>query len=245
MELLEGVWLYELAELDGIHKADVEKVKAFASRQVDRGRMAYGRIKEEHPRACTFWGTTNKDQYLRDETGNKRFLPVKTSKIDLEALRRDRDQLWAESVLREAEGVSIVLPESLWEEAAVEQEKRVTVSEGMKDILASDLLDIHCVVVEGYQRIMSKEVATKILGISPDRYSQAVWLDIGKCMRALGWEGPMTMDMGNNNKQKGYQRKATPEQLEASQKPASGGAVARMAGYAVAYGRKSLDDIPF
>lgn len=125
MENLQGVWIQEIAELDGISKTDVNTVKTFASRQGDRGRPAYGRVVEVRPRQCIFFGSTNESAYLRDETGNRRFWPVRVSEIDLRALERDRDQLWAEAVLREASGESIVLPERLWKAAAAEQLTRM------------------------------------------------------------------------------------------------------------------------
>ena len=85
MELLEGVWFYEICELEGLSRAETSKVKAFASRAVDQGRPAYGRFKETRFRQTVFIGTTNDDKYLRDMTGNRRFWPVKVGKIDLEA----------------------------------------------------------------------------------------------------------------------------------------------------------------
>lgn len=97
MEALEGVWIYEICELEGISRADTSKVKSFASRDTDRGRPAYGRFRENRPRQNILVGTTNDDQYLRDQTGNRRFWPVRTTTIDVEALARDRDQLWAEA----------------------------------------------------------------------------------------------------------------------------------------------------
>jgi Virulence-associated protein E/Bifunctional DNA primase/polymerase, N-terminal/Primase C terminal 2 (PriCT-2) len=123
-ELLEGVWLYEIGDLTGMKRAEVEHVKAFASRTEDRARPAYGRYLETRKRRCVFIGTTNQDQYLISDTGNRRFWPVKTGRIDLEALKRDRDQLWAEAATCEARGISIVLPEKLWGHATEEQEKR-------------------------------------------------------------------------------------------------------------------------
>ena len=125
MELLEGVWIYELCELEGLSRADTSKVKAFASRSVDQGRPAYGRFKETRPRQAVFIGTTNDDKYLRDMTGNRRFWPVKVGKIDLEALQRDRDQLFAEAAICEEKGELLVLPEELWPAAQIEQEARL------------------------------------------------------------------------------------------------------------------------
>ena len=78
MEALEGVWLHELCELAGMRHTDVNKIKAFASRAVDKGRPAYARYSESRPRRGIFIGTTNDDEYLKDETGNRRFWPIRT-----------------------------------------------------------------------------------------------------------------------------------------------------------------------
>lgn len=120
-EAMCGVWLYEIAELTGMRRAETEHVKAFASRTVDRARPAYGRFRVDRPRRAICFATTNDDEYLKSETGNRRFWPVVTSRIDLAALRADRDQLWAEAADLEARGVSIVLPEKLWKAASDEQ----------------------------------------------------------------------------------------------------------------------------
>ncbi len=120
-EAMCGVWLYEIAELTGMRRAETEHVKAFASRTVDRARPAYGRFRVDRPRRAICFATTNDDEYLKSETGNRRFWPVVTGHIELEALRRDRDQLWAEAAELEAKGVSISLPEHLWKVAGDEQ----------------------------------------------------------------------------------------------------------------------------
>src|SRR6516165_6595829 len=77
IESLRGRWIVEAAELSGMRRADIEHLKAFLSRQVDRARLAYGRIVSEVPRQCVIVGTTNSLEYLRDTTGNRRFWPVR------------------------------------------------------------------------------------------------------------------------------------------------------------------------
>jgi hypothetical protein len=127
-ELLEqtpGAILVEIAELSGLARSEIEHVKSQITRQKDKARLSYARFAIERPRQFLFVGTTNNDRYLNDSTGNRRFLPVKVGGIDLEALKRDRDQLFAEAVSLETAGHPTSLPKDLWELAASEQSKRV------------------------------------------------------------------------------------------------------------------------
>lgn len=96
---LRGKWITELGELSALSRHELQAVKAFLTRKVDSYRASYARRAKDWPRRCVFAGSTNDEEYLKDEE-NRRFWPVKTGNIDLVALREDRDQLWAEAVHR-------------------------------------------------------------------------------------------------------------------------------------------------
>ena len=106
LEQIQGSWLIEMAELSGLRKADVEATKHFISKQIDTFRPAYGRVSETYPRQCVFVATTNKYDFLKDPSGNRRFMPVKvqetkiTENPKLMSLLKDSkeiNQIWAEA----------------------------------------------------------------------------------------------------------------------------------------------------
>jgi putative DNA primase/helicase len=97
-QLLRGAWAIEFAEVDKYRGRDAAVLKSFISSPVDRYRPSYGRRTVDIPRQCVFVGTTNEVEYLGDATGGRRWLPVRVGEIDIEALRRDREQLFAEAL---------------------------------------------------------------------------------------------------------------------------------------------------
>lgn len=128
MEQLRRAWVVELGELSSIKRSDVEQVKAHLSKQVDIYRAAYARRVLEHPRQCVFCGTTNEALFLKGDTGNRRFwvIPVvaelRKYKDWSEAIRRDRDQLWAEAVHYYKQGEPLYLSKELEAQAKQRQQ---------------------------------------------------------------------------------------------------------------------------
>src|SRR5581483_7104435 len=83
---IRGVWIVEISELDSLARSEIASIKAFMSRTADRFRPPFGKRVVECPRQCVFAGTVNHTEYLRDETGARRFWPVLCGTIDIEAL---------------------------------------------------------------------------------------------------------------------------------------------------------------
>jgi hypothetical protein len=207
-----GVWLYEIADLAGMSKADVDKVKAFASRLSDRARPAYGRHLTAQPRRCIFFATTNNETYLKSQTGNRRFWPVKTDRIDLAALRRDRDQLWAEAAGIEATGAPLKLPETLWSVAAIEQDKRRDPDPW--DEMLANVKGTVCDSADGRgkeERISTTELLKVRLNLPADKCTDAAAKRLSYCMRRLGWEKPEDPIRipGVSGKVRGFRRPVT------------------------------------
>lgn len=102
---IQGTWIQELGELAGVSKAELNRIKGWITRQDDKFRAPYMMLPASYPRRAVFAATTNEKYYLRDTTGNRRWWPsVCVFKLQAEALRAIRDQLWAEAVVRFREG---------------------------------------------------------------------------------------------------------------------------------------------
>lgn len=124
MEQIQGSWIFELAELDALKRADISAVKHFISKTEDRYRVAYGKRVEHFPRRCVFFGTTNEEDFLRDVTGNRRFWVInckgRTGRVRFNDYLTEETvaQLWAEAKERRAQGESLYLAEEGLEEQA-------------------------------------------------------------------------------------------------------------------------------
>lgn len=126
-EKLQGFWIMEIGEMNGIKKVEVETVKSFASRQDDKFRVAYGTVVESHPRQCVICGTSNSQHFLRDVTGNRRFWPVQvTGECSLHPWNMDKpllEQIWAEALTLYNAGEELILKGNDAEMAAEKQQE--------------------------------------------------------------------------------------------------------------------------
>ncbi|MDX1045405.1 virulence-associated E family protein [Sinorhizobium medicae] len=181
---LRGKWLIEVAELSSMGRAENALLKSFITRREERYRPPYGRVEVQEKRQCVFVGTTNKSTYLKDETGGRRLWPVKCGTIDIEALRRDRDQLFAEAVHAFNER------EKWWPDRAFEkkhiqpqQEERFEADPWEEKI--AEWVDMK---VDGQprQRTTIGEIGD-FLGITISQSSRMSTLRIADSLQRLGW----------------------------------------------------------
>lgn len=144
-EKLQGYWILEIGELAGMRKADIDKVKAFISRQDDKYRASFGRRVTPHPRQCVFFGTTNSENgYLRDITGNRRFWNVKVTgqgkckpwEMTAEVVQ----QIWAEVAEIARSGEKLYLDADL--EAYARQEQREAMEQDDREGIVRNYLDM-------------------------------------------------------------------------------------------------------
>ncbi|HTR54985.1 MAG TPA: virulence-associated E family protein [Kofleriaceae bacterium] len=181
MEATAGKWIIEAGELKGMGKGDIAALKAYLSRQRDEARMSYDHKNTVAPREFVIIGTTNeRDGYLRDATGNRRFWPVRVQRFDLARLQDERDQIWAEAAEAERLGESIRLDPVLYADAAVEQEARLRGDDPLIDLLHRTLGNR-----TGKLRVSD---AFLICGIEAGKANQDQMERVGRAIRDLGWE---------------------------------------------------------
>ena len=208
VEKMQGAWIIEVPELSVFKKRDIESLKAFITVNKDAERLPWGRRSVIFPRRNIFFGTINPNNsgYLTDTTGNRRFLPVACHKIDVGALLRDKDQLWAEAWKAYKEKTPLYLSDDITNLSLEEQETREIIGEWREPILT---------YLEGRDRVTSVEVWQECLGgnlQNLDRFSQ---MRIADCLYKFGWIRKSIRI--NNETVKGFMRpveEVTDEQIE-------------------------------
>jgi predicted P-loop ATPase len=177
---IRGVWIVEISELDSLVRSEIASIKAFMSRTADRFRPPFGKRVIECPRQCVFAGTVNHTEYLRDETGARRFWPVLCGSIDTNALARDCDQLWAEAKHRYLSGEKWWLDTSALVEIAAEEQSARYQGDPWEEIIGPWL--------EVRSSTSVSEVLEKCVNKPQAQWTQADKNRVGRCLRTLGWE---------------------------------------------------------
>lgn len=176
---LAGWWIIEFAEIQHVVRAEVETIKAFLSRAIDRYRPPYGRSVVDIPRQGIVIGTTNESDYLRDTTGNRRFWPIRASHVDLDWIDHNRDQLWAEAAAREKSGEAIHLAEADDLEAASgQQADRLE-----QDVWTAPIMSF----IASKSRITVAEILTECLTIDKARQSRREQMRVSNVLRTAAW----------------------------------------------------------
>jgi putative DNA primase/helicase len=182
--MLHGKWVVEMAELDSLSKADLGRIKAYLTAQVDRYRAVFARRAKDAPRQVVFTGTVNFDEYLKDESGGRRFWPVRLAKVDLGPLRREREQIWAEAVYRFKHGERWhVTDDSLLGMFEAEQEQRRQI-DPWEPVLKRWLYSKALYAERG---VMTSD-ALNALGIEAYKRTRYEEQRVGAVLRKLGWD---------------------------------------------------------
>jgi len=180
---LRGKWVVEIAEMHAVSRAEATQLKSFLSRQEEQFRPPHGRQEVVEPRQCVFIGTSNKDAYLRDETGGRRFWPLKCGVINLEKLKADRHQLLAEAVVEFRAGTKW-WPDDSFERELIQPEQEARYEDDawtdpVEEWLAKQVIGVTI-----------HEVAKAALSLELSRLDQAPQRRIAAIMKKAGWYQP-------------------------------------------------------
>lgn len=187
---LRGKWLIEVAEMHAVGRAEAALLKSFITRETERYRPSHGRKEVSEPRQCVFIGTTNKDTYLRDETGGRRFWPVKIAQIDLDALKRDRDQLFAEAVRRYRDGAEWWPGRDFEREHITPQQEARYEADVWEETVKAYLVD--------KSQVLISEVLRDGLFLDNGRMARAEQNRVRAALERLGWRRAEKKDWQGN-----------------------------------------------
>ncbi|MBN8564505.1 MAG: hypothetical protein J0L70_28645 [Leptolyngbya sp. UWPOB_LEPTO1] len=178
---LHSVWIVEWAELETIfRKRDVSATKAFLTSKTDYVRPPYGRMTDELKRPSIIVGTTNEDEFLSDNTGNRRFWVVEVlKKIDIDLLRKERARIWAAAVALYKAGEQWWLTD-LEETAAA----KIAECYQTSDVWTEPVLDY----VEDRDFVTTPEILDKALQVEISRQSKSEQMRIADILKKAGWK---------------------------------------------------------
>lgn len=204
---LRNSWIIELAELSALKSSEVEEVKGFISATVDTYRPKYGRNIARFPRQCVFFGSTNNFEFLKDQTGNRRFLPLpieknKRNKNPFEELTDDYvDQVWAEAYQLYLDNEPLHITDKSVQKKAEELQNEHTADDGLKGVI-EEYIDKQNLI-----KVCARQIWHECLmnDKEPKRHDMS---DINDVLRKIdGWEEISTpRRFGKYGNQRGFEK---------------------------------------
>lgn len=184
---MRGRLIAEIGELRGLHTKELEGIKAFITRTHENWVPKYREFAVQFPRRLVFIGTTNKDEFLADETGNRRWLPVRVNQVQVDSIRRDRLQLWAEArELFGKGGVQYAMAQQLAGDAHSEH----TIQDSWVDVVGDWLDkpdDLTGEVPRTRKFLRVTEILVEALGFTERNISRKEETRMSTTLRALGY----------------------------------------------------------
>jgi len=179
-QALRGKWIVEIGELHSFRNADWTKIKQMLSAKMDTYRASYAHFAKDYPRQCVFIGTTNDDTWNRDATGARRFWPVNVHEVNLDYVRSQRDQLWAEAMMRYSQG------EDWWTtpaEETTEAQEAVQETDPWLEPIRRWLATC------GRQYVSTAEILIEAIGFEMSRVGQKDQNRVAACLQILKYTG--------------------------------------------------------
>ena len=186
--ITRGKWMVELSELDSLNKAETAAAKAFFSSSSARYRGPWEKRPSDVPRQCVFAGTVNHQEYLRDDSGNRRYWPVRIATeedVDLDGLAAVRDQLWAEAVVEFRAGVPWMPTRDEREMFEVEQDERY-IGDAWQERVEAWLAKPDDDGIARRQ-VNTSQLLAGALGLDAGKWTLAEQQRLGRVMRRIAW----------------------------------------------------------
>jgi len=178
-------WIVELSELDSLSRSEVTQAKGFITKRTPRFRASYDRRSGNYLRQCVFGGTTNARQYLKDDSGARRFWPILIPRaVNLAALRKERDQLWAESTHRYQAGEEWHFKDPALIKAAAEVAEERRQQDPWEEPVRRWLTNPNRVRTG----VTTHQCLVDCLGFETNRLDRREEIRIGSVLRVLNWE---------------------------------------------------------
>ena len=207
IDKMRGKWIVEVPEMASFKKQEIEDLKAFIAHPIDRVRLAYARRAMDFPRQCIFVCTINQSVsgYLKDDTGNRRFFPVRLGKIDLGGLQRNRDMLFAEGWMVAKNNPTLYpTDKELLSEILYQQSERELFDEMTNEVA-------EWLKTEYFKHVKGIEVYKNVFKSDESKFNTREQRRVGLIMKKLGWVNKSVR--GGNSVFKAYVNPAPSESV--------------------------------